>query len=161
MSSLFNIDSEYLKLKVDIEESGGEVDDSIIDLTMDNEEDFKDKAKQYRYLIKAWEGEIETAKEEKKRIEAYIKKRTNGVERLKDALDSSLKLREMSELDFGVDGRISYRTSHPLVIKEGTKVAKKWLRPGSPDKTAMKKHIQSGGKIRGVYIDDVDNIQIK
>ena len=74
-----------------------------------------------------------------------------------------ITVRELTELDFGVQGKISYRKSSSVVVDEET-LPEKYFNSKivkTPDKVRVKEAIGKGEKVKGAYIQVTQNIQVK
>lgn len=162
--NLYEIQKEYLHILQLLEESDGEITEEIQEVLATNDDNFKVKCENYRSIIKKFLGEIEAAKLEKARVDAFIKQRTKSVEALKDAVDQSLTVRGLTELDFGAGKRFSYIKSESVEISDESLLDSKWVKvkeTRSPDKTAIKKAIKSGEEVDGATLITNRNLQIK
>lgn len=86
LPSLFSIQMELEDIFMEIEENGGEVDESILAKLAITEENFKQKLDSYRKAYTALSYEVEAGKKEKTRLDGIIKTRENNAKRLKNAM---------------------------------------------------------------------------
>lgn len=89
MSSLFNLTSDYLKVKR-MEEEGADTE-TIIDTLNAIESAIEDKAENYHGFIKQLEGEIQTINTEQKRLADLKRSKVNLIDRLKQNLIAALE----------------------------------------------------------------------
>lgn len=161
--NLFQIEEQYQYILQLLEASEGEITPEIEEQLALNEENFEAKAKSYRAMIMKWKSDLVAAKAEEDRIKAFKQNRQNAIDRLSANLDYALQHRSLEKLDFGVDGKISYRKSTAVVVNEEV-LAKKWFTKKvtqSPNKTAIKEALVAGKKVKGAELDIRQNIQIK
>lgn len=164
MSSLFKINKEFLELQNQLLENGGEITEDIAKLMAKDDSDIREKAKNYRNIIKSFEADLLAVKQEKERIAAFEKSRKKSIEVLKNNLALSLQLREIDKLDFGVDGKISFRKSVSVFIEDEKALPTDYYIEKisySPDKKLIKEAINSGEEVPGAVLLEKNNIQIK
>lgn len=122
MESLYNIESELLKMFDTIEENGGEVTDKELEALSIKHGELKAKLESYYRAICIWESNANECKAEKQRINNTQKKFENRVGRLKEAMLLAVQ-------KFGDEGktnryielptmRLSTRNSKTLIVNE-------------------------------------------
>lgn len=92
MANLFEISEELLELMNVIEDAGGEITEEVaakLDIT---KEQLEQKIKQYYYIIKLRSAEVQTAKDEKERLNTKQKAKENLVKRLKQTISVAVDL---------------------------------------------------------------------
>lgn len=122
MESLYNIESELLRMFDTIEENGGEVTDEELEALSIKQGELKAKLESYYRAICVWENNANECKTEKQRINNTQKKFENRVSRLKEAMLFAVQ-------QFGDTGktnkyielptmRLSTRNNKSLVVNE-------------------------------------------
>ena len=162
--NLYEIQQKYLHILQILEANDGEMQEEIQEALTVNDEDFKEKCQNYRGIIKKFSGDIEEAKAEKARIDAFIKQRTNNVESLKMAVDQALSSRGLTEIDFGLGRKFSYLRSESVEILDEEVLDRKWVKikeTATPDKVAIKKALKAGEDVSGAVLVEKRNLQIK
>lgn len=162
--TLFDITTEQRQLMAMLEESEGELTTELEKMLEVNQYNLEHKAEQYRNGILMNKSDIERAKEEKKRLDAFIK----GKERSNEAMSSRLKDAMLAfdtpkiEIDGGVGGVISFRKSVSVVIDDENEVPETFRKVSwTLDKTAIKEAIKNGENVPHASLQENMNIQIK
>ena len=109
--------------------------------------------------IKNLKSDKEALKAEKESFAQRQKATENRIESLTRYLETALNGEKFKSPKVA----ITYRKSEQVVIADGTKLIKQYLRykDPEPDKTAIKEAIKAGKKIKGVTIEERMNMQIK
>lgn len=160
---LYEIDLEFQELLASLEENEGEITEELNEKLKINEEDFENKALNYRSMVMHLRSEVEAAKLEKTRVGKYQKSKERSIERLTNALDAAMKMRNLRDLDFGVKGKVSYRKSTAVSVIEDI-LSDEWFNETKtlkPNKEELKKALKEGTVIPGATLVENDNIQIK
>ncbi len=84
--NLYEITQELLELEALLDESGGEVDDEMLDRYLNSTEQAEEKADNYAALIRHIEGRMQLRKAEVTRMQALYKSDQKSVTRLKERL---------------------------------------------------------------------------
>lgn len=90
--SIFEIESEYMRVMDELEENGGEITEELQEVLIQNEEDFAKKAKAYVAIIKQKESDLLLIKDEMDRLTAKKKRVTKTNDKLKSILLDALTL---------------------------------------------------------------------
>ena len=119
--SLYLTTQRSLEIHNMIEQNEGEVPEELFDEMMNNEGQFEDQVAAVLDNIKEDEALIAAAKEEKKRIDALIKRKTSSVASKKRLIATSMENLKMKSVNMGVKG--SYTISKkPSLIWDGVDV---------------------------------------
>lgn len=170
MSSLYELNSGIIELLengfnlacVDLET--GEIDEKkaaeyLEALQIERSE----KVENIALYIKNLESDSEKIKAEEKSLKARREAKERKAERLREYLKSSmLALKEPKFETARV--ALSFRSSKSVVIDDIEKLDKKYITEKvsyAPDKTAIKKAIDSGETVTGARIEENKNLQIK
>lgn len=151
---LYEIDNAILEC-VD-NETGEILDfDKLSELQLARDE----KLESVALWIKNLNAEMAAYKAEKEAFAEREKRAKNKIESLKNYLTYALKGKPFNTTKVAV----SFRKSESVEVDENL-VPKKWLKRTvsySPDKIGIKAAIKSGLKIKGCFLDEKQNIQIK
>jgi hypothetical protein len=177
--SLFELTSDFLSLMdmdyPEIYEDDTELDKAEKQSEIEAFEDtmnmlidaIDDKADGYCYVIERLEGENETARNAKKKLDALIKSRERKIERLKNALANSMILTERKAIETPLH-RITVRSSESVKLTHGDKAVefipveyRKVKETIEPDKTLIKKALKNGEKFEFATLETKNNLQIK
>lgn len=115
--SIFNIRQDHMSLLAEIEENEGELSEDMLSALRLNEEDFKNKAISYAYVIKKMDSEADVIAAEIKRLQSLKSKADKTSELFRKLIDEGMQ-------QFGYDKvesetlKISYRKTSPIELKE-------------------------------------------
>ncbi|WBC28430.1 Gam-like end protection [Rhodobacteraceae phage LS06-2018-MD05] len=163
MKPIYEISKNYLDLIDQIEENNGEITPEIETSLAINEGEIKQKSVAYVAVMKSLESEVDFIDNEIKRLQALKKSRANIVQNLKDSLEYALNT-------FGIDEikteliKINFRKSKSVIIDKPELVPDHYNTitvTRTPNKKAIKEAIESGKKVKGAYISENRNLQIK
>ncbi|WP_343668700.1 siphovirus Gp157 family protein [Chitinophaga sp.] len=115
--SLFNIRQDHLSLLALIEENDGVLDDEMQAALQLSEEDFKEKAISYGFLIRKLDAESDTIAAEIKRLQGLKQRADNRAELFRKTLDEGMKQFGYDKIDSELL-KISYRKSNPVELSE-------------------------------------------
>ena len=108
---------------------------------------------------KTLKARIEEAKAEKARVAKIQASGERELEYVKGLLAQELSGQPFKSTKVTV----SYRTTYDVVEfdKDSMKIPARFIKPGDPDKTAIKEYLLSGKKIKGVTLADHTSMIIK
>lgn len=161
--NIFNIQHNYLVLLAEIEEEGGVLTPELEQEIESNERDFNNKVENYVKMIRHWEGEVNTIKNEIERLNDLKNRKEKSIETLEDNLSEALQLRNIDKLTVGTN-KLSFRKSETLEVTDPEGVPEEFIKSvttESIDKTALKKWIKDGNTTDSAYIKENKNLQIK
>ena len=92
LRSIYAIQQEYVNLIEELEENGGELTEELEAILMKNEEDFKQKVKNYVFIIKEKESSLTLLDDEIRRLQALKKTRKTVIEKLENTILNALLL---------------------------------------------------------------------
>lgn len=160
--SLYIIKEEYLNLISQIEQSEGELTPELESALTINKAELEVKSIAYVEVIKQRESFNARIDEEIKRLQAIKKANDNLVLRLKDNLLNAVNMFGNFEAGFL---KLSTRKSKSVEVTIDTNYLPKEFKSikvtEAPDKTAIKKAIESGQEIEGCRIVENINLAIK
>lgn len=164
--SLYNLTSDMLDLQNQLIESiddDGVVDTLISQALEVKEKEFNEKAVAVATVYRKFDNEISLYESEIKRLQDYKKRLENCRDRVKENLSTACERLGIEKID-GMYANISFRSSESVEIDDISLIPKEYLTEKvevKPDKTAIKKAIQSGIKVQGAHIQPHKNINIK
>ena len=92
LRSIYAIQQEYVNLIEELEENGGELTEELEAILMKNEEDFKQKVKNYVFIIKEKESSLALLDDEIRRLQALKKTRKTVIDKLETTILNALLL---------------------------------------------------------------------
>ncbi|MDB5144213.1 MAG: hypothetical protein JWQ66_2926 [Mucilaginibacter sp.] len=163
--SIYNISSDYMRLMDEIESNEGELTEdteSRLAITID---ELENKAVSYGYIIRQYDFEMEQIAVEIARLNKISKGKLRIQSDLKNRISEAMLHFNMPKIQKN-NLTLSFRKSEQLMIDEGAKVPKKFIKISEPvesvDKKALKEAVQSDEvKIEGIFILENQNLQIK
>ena len=161
--SLYNIVEEQRYTLSEIESMCGELTPELEEQLVINAHQLESKSIAYLEVIKDREAYINNAKEEIKRLQNIVKANDNLVNRLKDNLLTAVKTFgsfEVGFVKFGTRKSTSVNVQDDMV-NQLPKEYKTIKVTESPNKTAIKKALQSGIEIDGCRLIENENLSIK
>ena len=161
MKSIYVISEEARNLASLLEE--GEFTPEMELALVINQNEIQEKAINYGFVLKTFEGDVSLISEEIKRLTAIKKAKENAVERMKDAVLSAMQIysiEKVSSPKLNISVRRSESIEVPFVeLLDPRFVTEKIVK--SADKISIKKAIKDGEIIEGAFIKANYNLQIK
>lgn len=162
MSSLYELDKEYeLALNnFTVDEETGEVlfNNELLEQL---EGDYKKKVDNIACYIKDLQALSQNIKAEKANLDERLKANDKKIESLKNYLFVSLERREISKLETARN-KLSFRKSTSLIVEDEKLVPRKYkVVTEKIDKKAITDVIKSGKNVKGCYLQENYNLQIK
>lgn len=161
--NLFQIQQNLLELESRIYENDGEVSESDAILLDIAQSDLESKGRSYGFLIKKIDADVLAIDNEIARLQALKKPRINLQSRLKENISNAM-------IDFAVDKiesatmKMNFRKSKSVQIDDLEKLDQSFIVTKvtkQADKKAIKEAIESGKEVKGAYIEEKFNLQIK
>ena len=171
MANIFEITSEYQQLLNEIEQNEGVLTDEMIAKIDVNRENLNDKINGYVQVIKNFELEIATRngtilkyQDECNLLESKNHSDSKTIERMKQAIDSTLKVFELNELKTPLF-KVNYRKSSSVNITDECLLPKFCFKTEKITKrigiSEIKSFIESGKIKKGAEIVEHYKLQIK
>jgi hypothetical protein len=161
MRSLYIISEEARNLASFLED--GELSQEMEAALVINQSELQEKAINYGYVVKSFEGDLSLISEEIKRLTAITKAKESAIDRMKDAVLSAMQIysiEKVSSPTLNISIRRTESIEVPLVeLLDARFVTEKTVK--SADKIAIKKAIKDGEIIEGAFIQANYNLQIK
>lgn len=157
--NLYQIKNEYLTLASQLEQ--GELTPEIEKQLQINEEQLKEKAINYGYVIRSFEYDNDVIDAEIKRLKQLKEQKENAIDKLKNAVSDAMQLYGIEKIDSPIL-KLSFRKSESIEVSDN--LDKKYLIEKitiQPDKNAIKQAIKQGEKVEGAVLVTNYNIQIK
>ena len=157
--NLYQIKNEYLTLASQLEQ--GELTPEIEQQLQINEEQLKEKAINYGYVIRSFEYDNDVIDAEIKRLKQLKEQKENAIDKLKNAVSDAMQLYGIEKID-SPTLKLSFRKSESIEVSDN--LDKKYLIEKitmQPDKQAIKKDIKDGKQVEGALLVTNYNIQIK
>lgn len=164
--TLYNLTSDMLDLQNKLIESiddDGVVDTLISQALEVKEKEFTEKAVAVATIYRKFDNEISLYESEINRLTAYMERLKKCQKKVKDNLSFACQRLGIEEIK-GMYANISFTKSETTEIDDISLIPKEYLVEKvevKPDKTAIKKAIQSGIEVQGAHIQPHKNINIK
>lgn len=161
--SIFQIGQEFHNLEILLEETGGELTPEVEQALKINEQELSHKAEGYLSIIRRNEAEADIIANEIKRLQELKKVRENKVKALKENVKQAMVLFNVKKIPFAT-GSITLANSKAVDITDENSLPEKYITKKlvtAPDKTAIKKAIESGETIEGASIKESPYLLIK
>lgn len=160
MATLYEITTEQKNLINQIEVLQGEITPEMEELLVINESQLQQKSVAYLEVIRAKESFNGLIDNEIKRLQQMKKVNTNLVDRLNDNL--LLAVKTFGDFTVGLQ-KFGTRKSSQVIVEDVNSLPSEYKNvtvTESADKVALKKAIQAGEEIKGVYIKENLNLKI-
>jgi hypothetical protein len=157
--NLYQIKNEYLTIASQLEQ--GELTPEIEQQLQINEEQLKEKAINYAYVIRSFEYDNDIIDAEIKRLKQLKEQKENAIDKLKNAVSDAMQLYGIEKID-SPTLKLSFRKSESIEVSDN--LDKKYLIEKTtlqPDKNAIKQAIKDGQQVEGAVLVTNYNIQIK
>ncbi len=157
--NLYQIKNEYLTLASQLEQ--GELTPEIEQQLQINEEQLKEKAINYGYVIRSFEYDNDVIDAEIKRLKQLKEQKENAIDKLKSAVSDAMQLYGIEKID-SPTLKLSFRKSESIEVSDN--LDKKYFIEKitlQPDKNAIKQAIKQGEQVEGAVLVTNYNIQIK
>lgn len=159
--SLFRISQEQQLLNEMLFEADGELTPELEEALAINEQNLTIKAEGYITSMSMFAASAEAAKNEVRRLQAFIKRSENAQERMKTALAGALDTFGIEKLEVGTH-RLSFRKSEGVVIQDESLLPDRFrIIEIKTDKAAIKAELKSGIAVPGACLEKRRNLQIK
>lgn len=162
MTNIYEIQKEYLELMNQVIDNEGEFTPELLEKLQINEQELKQKAINYAYVIKKLEDDEESINNEIKRLGELKKANTKKIDKLKEIVTNSM-------IGFNLDKiesptlKLSIRKSESVNIIDETKLSDNFFTTKitkTVSKTALKDALKTG-EIAGAELVVNNNLQIK
>lgn len=151
----------YEKLCDSVDTETGEVDPSLLEALDLNKEQIKEKGLSYAVVYKQAIADAKMLKEEEDRLVERRRRLEKNAGRLADALSSAMLQFDIPKLE-GTRAVVTFRKSKKVVIADEELIPKKYKKVTfTPVKADIKAAIESGLKVKGAELVEIQNIQIK
>lgn len=159
--NIFQIGSEYQNIIALIEQNNGDLNEDLHEAYINSREELNNKAKAYIYVIRNKENHIDNINAEIERLREMKWQTEREIDRIKNYL--SLAVDQFGNFETGLY-KISNRISKSVEVTDCNLLPKEYLKEKieiNPDKSAIKKAIESGADIPGALLVTKSNLQIK
>lgn len=159
--SLWKISQEQQELNALLFEAEGELTPELEERLAINEANLEAKAEDYAVSMDMLKASAEAARQEIKRLTAYVKRCENAEERMKQALTTAMEICERDRLEVGTY-RLSFRKSEAVVIIDELAIPNDYVKVETKiDKAQLGVDLKAGATINGAYLEQRRNLQIK
>lgn len=161
MSNIYQIQQEYLSITDQLIESGGELSPEIEQALAINKAEIENKARNYGYVVKSLENDVDAIDEEIKRLQALKLARNKTIDVLKTTVKDAMQLYGIEEIKTSTL-KLSFRRSESVEC-DGSLPGEWYNRKEvyTADKVRIKEAIKAGESVPGAWISVNYNLQIK
>lgn len=162
MSNIYQIQQEYLSITNQLIESGGELSPEIEQALAINKAEIENKARNYGYVVKSLENDVDAIDEEIKRLQALKTARNKTIDILKDTVKNAMQLYGIEEIKTSTL-KLSFRKSESVEVNQDI-ISESYCNKKivlTPDKARIKEAIKNGVCVTGANIIINYNLQIK
>ena len=163
--NLYGIEREYLEIANQLIESGGEINEELEEALAINKNDLEVKIAKYGYVTLSFDNEVDLIDAEINRLTELKNKRLKAKESLINRVKSAMQLFGVKKIE-SQNIKILLVPSKQVVIEDESLVDDKFKKTKittttSVVKADIKKAIESGEEVKGAYIQENLNLQIK
>lgn len=162
MSNIYQIQQEYLSITDQLIESGGELSPEIEQALAINKAEIENKARNYGYVVKSLENDVDAIDEEIKRLQALKTARNKTIDVLKTTVKNAMQLYGIEEIKTSTL-KLSFRKSESVEVNQDI-ISESYCNKKivlTPDKARIKEAIKNGVCVTGANIIINYNLQIK
>lgn len=162
MSNIYQIQQEYLSITNQLIESGGELSPEIEQALAINKAEIENKARNYGYVVKSLENDVDAIDEEIKRLNALKLARNKTIDVLKTTVKDAMQLYGIEEIKTSTL-KLSFRKSESVEVNQDI-ISESYCNQKivlTPDKARIKEAIKNGVCVTGASLIVNYNLQIK
>lgn len=162
MAKLYDITQNYNNL-LDLL-NNAEIPKDMIDNALNEVgEEFELKAENIAKLIKNFESDVKSFKEEENRIADRRKVLENRIKNLKDYLENAMRATGKTSFKRGTFSFAIQKNAPSVDIIDESKIPKKWYIKKDPvlNKKEILETLKNGGKVRGVQLVQTESLRIR
>jgi hypothetical protein len=161
MKSIYQLTTEALEIASLLEEN--ELTPEIEQVLVINQDELKEKALNYAYVIRTFEDDVTSIDNEIKRLRSLKEAKTNSIERLKESISTAMNIYGIEKVESPLL-KLSFRKSEAVEItnEEVLPLSFKTEKVTyTPNKTKIKEAIKNGETVFGAILQINYNLQIK
>lgn len=163
--NLYGIEREYLEIANQLIEAGGEISEELEEALAINKNDLEVKIAKYGYVTLSFDNEVDLIDAEINRLTELKNKRIKAKETLLVRVKSAMELFGVKKIE-AQNIKLLLVPSKQVVIEDESLVDNKFKKTvvkttTSVVKADIKKAIESGEEVKGAYIQENLNLQIK
>jgi hypothetical protein len=161
MKSIYQLTTEALEIASLLEEN--ELTPEIEQALVINQDELKEKALNYAYVIRTFEDDVTAIDNEIKRLRALKEVKTNSIERLKHSISTAMNIYGIEKVESPLL-KLSFRKSEAVEItnEEVLPLSFKTEKVTyTPNKVKIKESIKNGETVYGAILQINYNLQIK
>jgi hypothetical protein len=161
MKSIYQLTTEALEIASLLEEN--ELTPEIEQVLVINQDELKEKALNYAYVIRTFEDDVTSIDNEIKRLRSLKEAKTNSIERLKESISTAMNIYSIEKVESPLL-KLSFRKSEAVEItnEEVLPLSFKTEKVTyTPNKVKIKEAIKNGETVFGAILQINYNLQIK
>jgi hypothetical protein len=161
MKSIYQLTTEALEIASLLEEN--ELTPEIEQALVINQDELKEKALNYAYVIRTFEDDVTAIENEIKRLRALKEAKTNSIERLRESISTAMNIYGIEKVESPLL-KLSFRKSEAVEITNEEVLPMSFKTEKvtyTPNKTKIKEAIKNGETVFGAILQINSNLQIK
>jgi hypothetical protein len=161
MKSIYQLTTEALEIASLLEEN--ELTPEIEQALVINQDELKEKALNYAYVIRTFEDDVTAIDSEIKRLRALKEAKTNSIERLKECISTAMNIYGIEKVESPLL-KLSFRKSEAVEITNEEVLPMSFKTEKvtyTPNKVKIKEAIKNGETVFGAILQINSNLQIK
>jgi hypothetical protein len=161
MKSIYQLTTEALEIASLLEEN--ELTPEIEQALVINQDELKEKALNYAYVIRSFEDDVTSIDNEIKRLRALKEAKTNSIERLKESISTAMNIYGIEKVESPLL-KLSFRKSEAVEITNEEVLPMSFKTEKvtyTPNKVKIKEAIKNGETVFGAILQINSNLQIK
>ena len=161
MKSIYQLTTEALEIASLLEEN--ELTPEIEQALVINQDELKEKALNYAYVIRTFEDDVTTIENEIKRLRALKEAKTNSIERLRESISTAMNIYGIEKVESPLL-KLSFRKSEAVEITNEEVLPMSFKTEKvtyTPNKVKIKEAIKNGETVFGAILQINYNLQIK
>jgi len=161
MKSIYQLTTEALEIASLLEEN--ELTPEIEQALVINQDELKEKALNYAYVIRTFEDDVTAIENEIKRLRALKEAKTNSIERLRESISTAMNIYGIEKVESPLL-KLSFRKSEAVEITNEEVLPMSFKTEKvtyTPNKVKIKEAIKNGETVFGAILQINSNLQIK
>jgi hypothetical protein len=161
MKSIYQLTTEALEIASLLEEN--ELTPEIEQALVINQDELKEKALNYAYVIRTFEDDVTAIENEIKRLRALKEAKTNSIERLRESISTAMNIYGIEKVESPLL-KLSFRKSEAVEITNEEVLPMSFKTEKvtyTPNKVKIKEAIKNGETVFGAILQINYNLQIK
>lgn len=161
--SIYNIGIDYLRLMDEIESNEGELTPEMEERLTINKAELETKAVGYGYVIRQFDDDLASIKNEIERLQRLAKSKEKAQDRLTETIKDAMLKYDITKIQQN-NLTLSFRKSEKLIIEKTENIPaayKSYQTVEKIDNAKLKADVKGGFVFDGISIQENQNLQIR